>query len=126
MERGIVRVRVGLSYDPLRLSPSSLICIKQLRFDSIERTPQKQPNKPNQEQNPKPLINQKEIPSHNTKTLSISVGHLNRFKIALGTPYPYHHPHLLSLVGHLNNSSLGNHQNPGNLVGHLSICICFR
>jgi hypothetical protein len=24
MERGIVRVRVGLSYDPLRLSPCSL------------------------------------------------------------------------------------------------------
>ena len=28
MERGIVRVRVGLSYDPLRLSPCSLICKK--------------------------------------------------------------------------------------------------
>ena len=27
MELGIVRVRVGLSYDPLRLSPSPLICI---------------------------------------------------------------------------------------------------
>jgi hypothetical protein len=26
MERGIVRVRVGLSYDPLRLSPCSAIC----------------------------------------------------------------------------------------------------
>ena len=32
MERGIVRARVGLSYDPLRLSPCSLICMKNLRL----------------------------------------------------------------------------------------------
>jgi hypothetical protein len=76
MKRGIVRVRVGLSYDPLRLSPCFLICMKNLRLQQCNAphplTPQQQctPTKRKTTRTNKTPTTQQI-----SKTMKISVGH---------------------------------------------------
>ena len=89
MERGIVRARVGLSYDPLRLSPCSAICDNRKPRGQIFDQKKILPRTPPQKQHNIPHITHKtklahtpnkQPPNYTLENIERARNYLNSFR----------------------------------------------